>query len=228
MTKITTSKKHDDNLLISYLSLRKYLGVLGITLPFILVGGTIGLSDCTSIQNSISHYYHTEMRDVFVAIISCIAVFLISYQGYDGMDRAISNVAGISVLLVALFPTAIDPHSTCDIDCVTPNQLTNNFHLFSAVVFFFSSAVMSYNQFTKSKKGTVLSESKRKRNKIYRICGITMVVCLLLIAVYIHFENQLVTLEKYSPVFMLESVALVAFGTSWLVKGEAILKDRGE
>lgn len=28
------------------------------------------------------------------------------------------------------------------------------------------------------------------------------------------------------PVFWLETVALLAFGTSWLVKGELVLKDK--
>jgi hypothetical protein len=33
--------------------------------------------------------------------------------------------------------------------------------------------------------------------------------------------------ERLTPVFWLESVAVVAFGVSWLVKGETILKDHG-
>ena len=33
------------------------------------------------------------------------------------------------------------------------------------------------------------------------------------------------SLLKLNPVFWLESLAIVAFGVSWFVKGEAILKD---
>ncbi len=32
---------------------------------------------------------------------------------------------------------------------------------------------------------------------------------------------------RYQPLFWLEAVAIVAFGLAWLVKGQAILKDRG-
>jgi hypothetical protein len=33
--------------------------------------------------------------------------------------------------------------------------------------------------------------------------------------------------ERLTPVFWLESLAVVAFGVSWLTKGETILKDQG-
>jgi hypothetical protein len=33
------------------------------------------------------------------------------------------------------------------------------------------------------------------------------------------------TILTYQPVFWLESISVVAFGISWLVKGEAILND---
>jgi hypothetical protein len=32
--------------------------------------------------------------------------------------------------------------------------------------------------------------------------------------------------ERFEPRFWLESIAIVAFGISWLTKGEAILKDQ--
>lgn len=38
-------------------------------------------------------------------------------------------------------------------------------------------------------------------------------------------ENSCPGLKKYDPVFWLESVSLFAFGISWLVKGQLILKD---
>lgn len=32
-------------------------------------------------------------------------------------------------------------------------------------------------------------------------------------------------LKAYRPIFALETLAVIAFGLSWIVKGEAILKD---
>jgi len=52
-----------------------------------------------------------------------------------------------------------------------------------------------------------------------------IVACIALIAVY-HFVDGLESrYGAYKPVVILESAALVAFGISWLVKGEAVLKD---
>ena len=52
-----------------------------------------------------------------------------------------------------------------------------------------------------------------------------MALCIILIGVYYAIKGQNTSLEKYYPVFWLESVALWSFGVSWFVKGNTILKD---
>lgn len=74
-------------LVISYLVLRKAIGYLGIALPFILVFGNMLLNK-PGIQSSISSYYYTPMRDVFVGTMCAIAVFMMSYKGYERKDMA--------------------------------------------------------------------------------------------------------------------------------------------
>ena len=70
------------SLVFSYLTLRKTIGLLGIVFPFLLcLGGLIVFK--TGIQYSISSYYHTGMRDVFVGTLCIIGFFLLSYRGYD-------------------------------------------------------------------------------------------------------------------------------------------------
>ena len=52
----------EDSLLISYLTLRKVVGILGMALPFVVfLGGKFIFK--TDIQSSISSYYYTGMRD---------------------------------------------------------------------------------------------------------------------------------------------------------------------
>ncbi len=66
---------------------------------------------------------------------------------------------------------------------------------------------------------------KRKiRNKIYRTCGVIIMVAIILIGLY-KSSNGEMGWSRYKPVFWLEWVALLAFGISWLVKGEIVLKD---
>jgi hypothetical protein len=54
-----------------------------------------------------------------------------------------------------------------------------------------------------------------------------MLICIVLIAVYwTILEKKCTCLVNFNPVFWLESIALWAFGISWIVKGEVILKDK--
>ena len=53
-----------------------------------------------------------------------------------------------------------------------------------------------------------------------------MSICILLIVIHSFFPEEVKSkLEAYDPVFWLETIAVVAFGISWLTKGEAILRD---
>jgi hypothetical protein len=51
-----------------------------------------------------------------------------------------------------------------------------------------------------------------------------MLSCILLVPVLSFFEET-APIRTLNPVFWLEAIAIVAFGVSWLVKGEAILGD---
>ncbi len=81
--------------LISYQLLRKWIGILGILLPLILVTGSFLIDNCREIQDSISAYYFTRMRDVFVGMVSAIGLFLMTYKGYGKTDTIASNLGGV-------------------------------------------------------------------------------------------------------------------------------------
>ncbi len=55
--------------------------------------------------DSISGYYYTDMRNIFVGTLCALGVFLVAYRGYDGVDESITNVAGFAAIGVALCPT---------------------------------------------------------------------------------------------------------------------------
>jgi len=62
---------------------------------------------------------------------------------------------------------------------------------------------------------------------VYRICGFAILLALVLIALFFILPADFTaTLAPLDPVFWLESAAVVAFGVSWFVKGEGILKDK--
>jgi uncharacterized membrane protein len=78
--------------------------------------------------------------------------------------------------------------------------------------------------FVKTDPGKPMTDEKRTRNRVYRLCGGLILVCIAAIGVA-KFALPDAFVARYDPVFWLESTAVVAFGFSWLVKGEAILKD---
>ncbi|MEO8529654.1 MAG: DUF998 domain-containing protein, partial [Deltaproteobacteria bacterium] len=64
----------------TFYRVRRVIGYLGFLLPFVLIIG--GLLAAKAVEPSISDYYHTIMRDLYVGVISATGVFLLAYSGY--------------------------------------------------------------------------------------------------------------------------------------------------
>jgi hypothetical protein len=64
----------------------------------------------------------------------------------------------------------------------------------------------------------------KPRHVVYRSCGGVIVACCLLTFAYYQLELAWET-RWIKPVLLLETVALWAFGVSWFVKGEVVLRD---
>lgn len=220
----------NDQLIVSYLTLRKAIGYIAILIPIILVVGSVIFGNCTEVQSSISDYYHTVMRDGLVGCICAISFFLYTYRGYDVKDFWATRLAATFALLVAFFPTIYTDEVVvpCNAVRILDNELINTIHFSSALLFFLTLAYISLFLFTKSDKTkSQLSAPKVNRNRIYRLSGYIMLGCLLLLALYFAWLRYAFPgLKGYDPVFWLESIALWAFGISWLTKGEVFYGDR--
>jgi cytochrome bd-type quinol oxidase subunit 2 len=222
---MTTPHQSNDARLISFMALRKAIGWLGLTLPAAMLLGNYIIDGCTNIQDSNSHYYYTVTGDLFVGILCAVGLFLFTYKGYTTLDNWASSLAGVCAVLIAMFPTNDNSLNKCSNIVQLPISHTRNLvHYGSAAMFFTILALMSLFLFTKSKGKK--SNRKRARNRIYRICGAIMLLAIATIAVYGLSGKSGAAYAKYHPVFWLEWVALLAFGTSWLVKGELVLKEK--
>jgi hypothetical protein len=210
--------KSKNALIFSYLTLRKAIGVLGTSLPFVLSLGALVLFG-TGIQGSVSGYYHTGMRDVFVGVLCVIGFFLLSYRGYNGADDIVGDLGCLFAVGVALFPTTPSNAASSGV------RIIGYVHFVFAVLFLLTLIYFSLFLFTKTEADPNQSPTPRKlqRNRVYKACGYTMLLCIVLIAIYYRLPDELASpIEGYKPVFWLESIAVVAFGISWLTKGEAI------
>ena len=159
--------------------------------------------------DSISDYHGFRTRDVFVGVLFTIAWFLFTYRGYDRRDNIAGNLACVFAVGVALFPdngTGIDP----------------TVHYLAAASLFLVLAYFSLFLFTKT--GGNPTPRKLIRNRVYRVCGVVMLACIVLMGLY-KSAGSPVALSPVRPVFWLEAFALWALGFSWFVKGETLWKD---
>jgi hypothetical protein len=208
--------------IVTVKTLRRAVGIVGIGLPFAVALLARTLFH-TPLQDSISSYYHTGARDLFVGALCATGVFLFCYKGYESIDNWVTNLAGALAIAVAFFPTA--PTTTdCTVDPTA--KIISILHFVFAAGFFLALSFLAFRLFTKSDQAS-LTMSKQTRNLVYRICAWTMVGALVLVGLFslVNCNAPLITI--YRPVFWSETLALVAFGFSWLVKGETLWRDRG-
>jgi len=229
--KLNYKTEKEDIWLTSQDSLRKLIGISGIALPLLLLFVLWIDAGYTRPLFSISHYYFTRASGVFVIIVSLLAIFLLIYKGKEPVDFYLSSVAGLFALCVVIFPTdnisdkCNDENFLYSLTILHESKFRPVFHYISAAIFLSCLAYMSLFLFTKSDKSPKLRGiNKRRRNRIFRSCGVIMVLALMVI-----LANPLRIIsddifEKYHLMFWMETIAVESFGIAWLVKAEIILK----
>jgi len=219
--------------IISYYTMRRAIGILGITLPLILLAGSSLLGDCKEVQYSISTYYHTSMRNIFVGFNCAVALFLFAYRGHDWKDNLAGYLGCIFVLGVAFLPSTLSstPHA-CLIPAIAQHPLVGKVHNMCALLYFIILIVYAlllffffYIEMVTGEK-MFMGRQKKRRNVVYYICGSVMTVSLLLILAYVWILGRSYPgLKSLDPVFWLESIMLLSFGITWLTKGQLFFKD---
>ncbi|MEC3979291.1 DUF998 domain-containing protein [Amycolatopsis sp. H20-H5] len=204
-----------DTLVHSYLFLRRAIGVIGVALPLVLILGKL-VVDGGGLLDSLSGYYYTDVRDVFVGAMCATGVFLLSYRGYGRTDAVAGDVAAVAAIGLALCPTKPGGART------PADNVLGTLHLVFAAVFFLTLAYFCLVQFTKSDAANP-TPRKTQRNIVYRVTGCVILASLVLIVL----SNWLLSAETSTlhPALWLETAAILAFGVAWLTKGEAILGD---
>jgi hypothetical protein len=206
---------HGRRYLRSWLANRLAVGLLGLLMPVLLIAGdAFVLSGGPSTRGSLSAYYHSGMRDAFVAILCVIGLFLVTYKiGEGDLDAWMTTLAGLAAVGVAVFPTWTDRGQP-----LTPlqEQLQENVsahvHLGAAATFTVLLAVMSLRFARGVKAGTAARFAR-----VHVLCGAVMLLAVAAFAVLqvrgVHEAGD------YTILLIVELVCTVAFGISWLLKG---------
>ena len=110
MTKSDISGSYNLQIMETYFFLRLGMALLAFAFPLVLwLGGSwMGIH----IRESLSAYYHTEMRDAFVGILFAIGLCLLLYKGFSRREDWLLNTAGVLAMAIALIPTVEDCMST--------------------------------------------------------------------------------------------------------------------
>ncbi len=246
-TTVGQRNSEGNQLVVSYLVLRQAVGWIGTLLPVVLIVGN-AISSTTPRPDSMSGYYYTDMRNIFVGALCALGVFLGAYDGHDNVDRWMTNIAGFGAIGVALCPTkpAVCAASAgaCPASSVprlsASQQVVGDIHLVFAAVTFIALGLMAL-RFAKAGKtpdglgliDRILSglgfgkpdaggqpRPHAAEDVIYRASGITILSCVLLAAA----SNLLPASvnARWPLLFIFEAVAVFAFGVSWFVKGRTI------
>lgn len=209
--------------MINTTRLRCTIGWLGMLLPWIvlIMSNIYGYGFPDSISAT---YYIPTCITPFMIILGSAGLLLFSYKGYDKQDDIVCSIAGVFALGICLFSCATKDLITrwpemANLVNVGTFQLTpfasGIIHNICAVGFFGLLAYNSLFLFTKSvtKDKVKMTANKRKRNVIFRVCGIGMVVSLAAIVPISIFE-------LWGGVWIIETIALAFFGISWLTKAD--------
>jgi uncharacterized membrane protein len=213
----------------SYLITRTVVGFLGILLPIaFIIGEAFYLRGDVEVRGSISAYYHTSMRDLFVAGLSVIGFLLMTYMSAQTKtwDFWLSLVAGVAVVGVAFFPTRRPglasgapvcgtepaPAGCAPVQQALGETATAVIHFTCAAIFILSLAAIAFLFAHREKK----FENDMRMAVVQRICGWAIIAAIAW--VILGFVVNL-TIWELTPLYVGEVVSVWAFGISWLLKG---------
>lgn len=204
----------------SFLIMRVMVGAIGIALPFalVLIDG-LWFDGSRFPRTSLSAYYYSGVRELFVGALCATGVFLIAYKVAEvNLDNTLSLLAGVAVLGVALFPTDRSNHALP----LTPLQdrlgetLVATVHYASAAVFISALAFISY--FFGRREGARPAMAGKRSPAFWRgfhwTCAGVIAAALLFILV-----TQVFDTGPAESLLIGEALSVWAFGVSWLWKG---------
>jgi NADH:ubiquinone oxidoreductase subunit 6 (subunit J) len=160
---------------------------------------------------------------VLVGALSAIGIFLLTYKGYQPKpgerlsDKITARISGLSAIGVALFP--VGQTTTLTTGFTFHNPLI---HYLFAGIFFASLAVFSIFLFTKGDQTPSGKINWTRRNINFVACGLVIVLAIAALALYFVQQAKQPARDQYNYLFWWETLGVLAFATSWLIKGKTL------
>lgn len=215
-------RKH---ILATYFVLRVVVGVVALAFPLVLwLGGLANPKAALSLQSSISAYYHTPLRDVFVGVMFVVGSCLVVYRGFTEAENWILNAAGVLALGVALLPTDLtcNPGDAACLERAGAAFSRPQLHVACALLFFACIAIVCM-LLSRSSLDLMPDRKMARRYQVgYHVLGGLMILLPLcaLGAAYL-IERDLPPTEHHWT-YAAEFAAIWVFGVYWIVKSREI------
>ena len=200
----------------TYFWLRSGLCLLAFVFPILLLG--IGIWKGIPLQGSMSDYYFafapptSELRVfpgrvVFVGILFVLGFCLMLYRGFSRTENWALNIAGLSALLVALFPTQTPDYcSNCGSDRYS------FVHGTAAVVLFVCVAFVAW-ACTEETLVQLPDRTRRNFRMAYDALAIAMIVAPIAVIAMTYIFG---IYDKKT--FFVEWIGIVTFSAYWALK----------
>jgi len=209
MTRLTETGEFDldKTFTATYFTLRWAIVGIAVAFPLLLwIGGCWVYK--TGLQNSLSAYYNTGMRDWFVGVLFAVAACLFPYKGLSDRESNLLNTAAILAVLTAVNPFDWRP-SWWFLPSGTPHDVF-------AVTFFVMIALACWLcQDDSLNLGLVPPDKQRAYRLKYTLIGVALVAFPLL-AVLLNVRTFGRT--PGSSVFWVEAAAIWVFAFYWYTK----------
>jgi hypothetical protein len=194
----------------SYVFMRRVVGWLAAVLPPLLVfGEPLVFEDRPFPLGSLSAYYYSGFREVFVGFLCAIGVFLVIYKWPERTRESwASSGAGLAVVVVAFFPTGKpgDKVATTPLQDLIGQEWVERIHFLAAAVFIFLLSRISH----------YWAKHRPERHRLHRACEVVILAALVLAAL-----EGLMDWPDYG-ILIAEFAAVWAFATSWLATVERL------
>ena len=192
----------------SYIFMRLCAAALGIAVPLVLVfAEPLAFDGQPFVRGSLSAYYYSGARELFVGLIWAISVFLVTYKILEWSREALlSTAAGLAAIVVAVFPTG----RPGDGFALTPLQewlgesVVEKIHFGAAAVFILALAWIS----------SYFARYRDRHQRLHWACAaiIALAAGLAVVAAF--------TGEPDKGILIAEWSAIWAFAASWLATVE--------
>lgn len=227
MTGVT---RRPDDVVQTYFALRFALGMLSLALPPALYVLGHVLQDIR-LQPSISAYYHSDARDIFVGVLWATGLGLIAYRGFSRREDWALNIGGVLACCIAVFPMSPadalgcilggDPASYLEMsaryDRTAAQMITAQLHFPAAVSFYL---VLGFVMIFCAHHTLHLVPLRRRRWYLAAYPSFGAIFVGSMLVVFVWFK---VLMKSESPcsdrwLFWVEVAGVVSFALFWFIK----------